>query len=299
MDNDNEPIHAISMGAGVQSSCMALMAKHGEIEPMPDFAIFSDTQGEAGYKTRNNPKGEREGLYAWLDWLEGELPFPVYTVTGGNLTEDSLRPRERQKDSDKGKKGEVYMKRLIPLFGLMPNGEKTAAIGRKCTADYKLKPLIKELRKRCGIKRGEKEVVAVSWLGISWDEIQRMKDSHLPWVDNRFPLIEKKMSRHHCLEWMKEKGYPEPPRSACFYCPFHGDDEWRKLRNEDPVHFKDAIAFDRRIRENFKQHDPVMKMEVFLHNSCRPLGEVDFDNDEDKGQLTWDFSAECEGLCGT
>ena len=42
-----------------------------------------------------------------------------------------------------------------------------------------------------------------------------------------------------------------------------------------------------------------MKMEVFLHNSCKPLGEVDFDNDEDKGQLTWDFSAECEGLCGT
>lgn len=29
-------IHVISLGAGVQSSTMALMAAHGEIEPMPE-----------------------------------------------------------------------------------------------------------------------------------------------------------------------------------------------------------------------------------------------------------------------
>src|SRR5688572_3380034 len=34
----------ISLGAGVQSSTMALMAAHGEIQPMPDAAIFADTQ---------------------------------------------------------------------------------------------------------------------------------------------------------------------------------------------------------------------------------------------------------------
>ena len=36
----------ISLGAGVQSSVMALMAAHGEITPMPDCAIFADTQAE-------------------------------------------------------------------------------------------------------------------------------------------------------------------------------------------------------------------------------------------------------------
>ena len=39
-------LHVISLGAGVQSTTMALMAAHGEITPMPDCAIFADTQAE-------------------------------------------------------------------------------------------------------------------------------------------------------------------------------------------------------------------------------------------------------------
>ncbi len=54
----NGPIHIISLGAGVQSSTMALMAAHGEIEPMPDAAIFADTQNEP------------QRVYEWLDWLD-------------------------------------------------------------------------------------------------------------------------------------------------------------------------------------------------------------------------------------
>lgn len=36
----------ISLGGGVQSSVMALMAAEGLIKPMPDFAIFADTGWE-------------------------------------------------------------------------------------------------------------------------------------------------------------------------------------------------------------------------------------------------------------
>lgn len=36
-------LRALSLGAGVQSTTMALMAAHGEIGPMPDCAIFADT----------------------------------------------------------------------------------------------------------------------------------------------------------------------------------------------------------------------------------------------------------------
>ena len=39
-------LNIISLGAGVQSSTMALMATYGEITPMPDAAIFADTQWE-------------------------------------------------------------------------------------------------------------------------------------------------------------------------------------------------------------------------------------------------------------
>jgi len=39
-------LRALSLGAGVQSTTLALMAAHGEIGPMPDCAIFADTGWE-------------------------------------------------------------------------------------------------------------------------------------------------------------------------------------------------------------------------------------------------------------
>ena len=39
-------LHVLSLGAGVQSSCMALMAARGEIGPMPTAAVFADTGDE-------------------------------------------------------------------------------------------------------------------------------------------------------------------------------------------------------------------------------------------------------------
>ena len=53
-----------SLGAGVQSSTLVLMAARGELTPMPDAAIFADTGAEP------------EGVYTWLDELEKEIPFP-------------------------------------------------------------------------------------------------------------------------------------------------------------------------------------------------------------------------------
>lgn len=286
-----EPEHktkwnVLNLGAGVQSSALALMAAKGEIGPMPDFAVFADTQAEP------------QSVYDWLDWLEGELPFPVYRVTKGDLTADSLEVRTRKTDGPRSKAGDETLRRLIPLFGIMPNGERTAAIGRKCTSDYKVAPIIKEIRRLCSIKRGQKDVAVTQWIGISLDEMQRMKESSHKWTQHRWPLIERRLTRAACLAWMKGNGYPEPPRSACYYCPFHSDSEWRRLRDDDPDYFNKAIHFDQEIRKKYQQHDPTMLMQVYLHNSCKPLSEIDFDNDEDKGQMTWNFQAECEGMCG-
>jgi hypothetical protein len=272
--------HVLSLGAGVQSSVLALMAAQEEITPMPDFAVFADTQAEP-------PE-----VYDWLHWLESKLPFPIHKVSKGNLTEESLRIKLRKSD------GGERVNNLIPFFGLMPNGKKVAAIGRKCTNDYKILPILKKIKQEVGVKRGEKTPKVVQWIGISWDEVQRMKESRFPWIKHRFPLIETQTKRHECIAWMKKHGYPEPPRSACYYCPFHSNDEWRKLRDSSPELFQKAIDFDKDLRSVHKNHNKRMKMEVFLHDSCEPLDEIDFDSDEDKGQLTWDFMAECEGMCG-
>ena len=271
--------NVLSLGAGVQSSCLALMAAKGEIEP-PDFCVFADTGAEPQH------------VYEWLEWLETQLPFPVFRVSRGSLTEESLKVHIRKED------GGERVNNLIPAFGLLPDGTKTAAIGRKCTVDYKIAPLNKFTKKRCGISRGQKDVTVTMWIGISLDEVQRMKLSKEKWSRNRWPLIERRMTRGDCHEWMRKNGYPEAPRSACYYCPFHSDAEWRKLRDNNPVEWRKAIEFDRLLRMTHRDHNKRLNMRVYLHNSCKPLIDVDLDNDEDKGQQTWDFMAECEGMCG-
>ena len=270
----------LNLGAGVQSSCLALMAAKGEITPMPDFAVFADTQAEP------------QSVYDWLDWLETQLPYPVYRVTKGNLSDESIRIHERKDGS-----GE-RVNNIIPAFGILPDGTKTAAIGRKCTNDYKILPILKKIREKCKITRYQKECTVTQWIGISWDELQRMKQSKNKWGAHRWPLIELRMTRRHCLDWMKSNGYPEPPRSACVYCPFHSDTEWRRLRDDEPMEFAKAIEFDKTLREAHKNHNKRLKMEVYLHNSCKPLDEINFDSDEQQGQQVWDFNAECEGMCG-
>ena len=283
--------NVLSLGAGVQSSALALMAAHGEVTPTPNFAVFADTGAEP------------TEVYEWLETLRELIaaaphPFPIYTVSKSDLTEDQLTPAKRIRDAESGgKAGETYIKRLIPIFGLH-KGNVTAALGRKCTSDYKVAPILKFLREKCNIKRGQKNVTITQWIGISWDEIQRAKESKHAWTQSRWPLLESRTLRSDCINWMYDNGYPIPPRSACYYCPFHDDSEWRRMRDEDPEHFQKAVDFDYKLRSQFKKHDQIMQMETFVHRSCKPLDQVDFDNDEDKGQQVWDFQSECEGMCG-
>ncbi len=274
----SEPIHIISLGAGVQSSTMSLMAAAGEITPMPTAAVFADTQAE--------PKS----VYTWLDWLEKQLPFPVHRVTAGALQDGALRVR-------KSKKGLLYNDVKIPAFTLSSDG-KSGVIGqRNCTEDYKIIPILRKLREIAEVPRGCKTVMVVQWIGISLDESLRMKESRNLFMENRWPLIEKRISRSDCVQWMQRRGFPKPPRSACIFCPFHSDHEWNHLKSEEPESFARAAAFESRLQMSRFQENLSMKSRMFLHAKRVPLGEIDFSTEEERGQLNM-FNNECEGMCG-
>lgn len=268
--------NVLNLGAGVQSSTLALMAAAGEITPMPDFAIFADTQAE--------PKS----VYIWLDWLEKQLPFPVHRVTRGNMTADMMALRTAQD-------GRQWTKSTIPAFMQAVDGS-IGILGRSCTADYKIAPILKNLRRLCGIKRGEKEVQITQWIGISYDEIQRMKPSRDKWTQHRWPLIEREMRRHDCIAWLKRHGFPEPPRSACVYCPFHSNAEWRRLKTHEPEAFAEAVRVEQELQRTKAMTDNIRSV-PWLHRSCVPLEQVDLSTEADSGQLDM-FGNECEGLCG-
>jgi len=272
------------------------MAAKGEVTPMPDFAVFSDTQAEPGFHTRHLPKGQREGVYGWLDWLEDQLPFPIHVVSKGSLTEDQLRVRRIQKEGCQiGPVGTPYLRQTIPIFGIKPNGDVGASMTRKCTDEFKVREILKAVRKYSKLPRGHKELHVTQWIGISMDEMSRAKYPKDPWTQHRWPLLELKMKRKDCIQWMMDNKFPEPPRSACVYCPFHNDGEWLRLKNNDPVGWKEAVRFDKELRDKYSNVDESMQMEVFLHKDCKPLDEIEFKpgRKDDYG-----FEAECEGMCG-
>ena len=267
-------INIISLGAGVQSSTMALMAAHGEIKPMPDAAIFADTGWE--------PKAVYEYLH---DFLIPALPFPVYIATAGDLRQDTI-------DNKKYKGGKNKRFASIPWF------TSGGGMGqRQCTYDYKITPLNWEVRRLLGVGRRERiPASAVSmWIGISTDEASRMKPTGVKWRVNRWPLIEQNMSRRDCLDWMAKHNYPEPAKSACIGCPFHSNADWRDMKMNDPASWADAVDIDKAIREGGTYVG--MKAHQYMHRSCVPLDEVDFRNAEDMGQIDM-FKNECEGMCG-
>jgi hypothetical protein len=277
------PYNFLSLGAGVQSSTIALMAKHGEITPMPDAAIFADTQAEPA------------SVYKWLDWLEPQLPFPVIRVTRGDMTSESLIIKDRKDGTGR------WSKSLIPAFIQNKDGTK-GIMGRACTYSYKVEQLERAARLHGKVKRGQKNVTVTQWIGISWDEIQRIKPSRVAWSQHRWPLVELRMGRRDCLKWMESHGYPKPPRSACVYCPFHSDNEWRRLRDHEPEEFQRAIRFEKDLQA-VKAKTERMRGVPFLHPSCVPLDQVDLSTDIERGQLSlWldeqSFGNECEGMCG-
>ena len=251
-------LRVISLGAGVQSTTMALMAAHGELTPTPDAAIFADTGWE--------PKV----VYEHLGRLEKALPFPVHRVSAGNLRDQAMgrfAVRTAKYYND------------VPWF--MANGKMGR---RQCTTHFKIEPLARKQRELLG-SRGKVEV----WIGISLDEAVRMRPAHRKWQTNRWPLIERQMTRRDCVKWLGERGW-SAPKSACIGCPYHSDGQWRDLRDNSPDEWADAVEVDLAIRTQRREPQ-------FMHRQRVPLDEVDLSTAEEWGQGDL-FNNECEGLCG-
>lgn len=257
------PLRVLSLGAGVQSTTLALMIARGEIEPV-DCAIFADT----GWEPR--------AVYDHLERLKSMLPFPVHHVTAGDIRADAIAKTNST--------GQRFAS--IPWFTLSPGG-KMGMGRRQCTAEYKLRPLQRKVVELMGGKRpkGGCEML----IGISQDEAWRMKPSRVQYIVNTFPLIERGMTRQDCLRWTAERQLPKPPKSSCIGCPFHSDDQWRALT---PDEMADAVEVDRAIR-----NQPTMRAQQFMHRSLKPLDQVDLSTAEERGQLNM-FINDCEGMCG-
>lgn len=316
-----EPIlRVLSLGAGVQSTTLALMAAHGEIGPLPDCAIFADTVWEPPH------------VYEHLRWLSSGnvLPFPVHVVSAGNLRNDLLNRGSGQ--AGRFVTVPFFLRRIVPAGTVVPVldededgqmvqvGERTTireeqidGIGRRqCTSHYKVEPIRRKVRELLGV--GPRDAISAGavekWIGISLDEVIRATPSKVKFEVNRFPLLEARKRRRDCFDWLEARGYPVvrpedarphrpqwPPKSSCEGCPFHNDAMWREVM-ADPARRADVMEVDRAIRAPIDRPGvPAMQAEQFMHRQRVPLDEVDLSTAADRGQPDL-FLHECEGMCG-
>lgn len=264
----------ISFGAGVQSTALLVMSNLGMLGcPRADVAIFADTGDE--------PSWVYDQVARMTLWSE----IPVVVVKWGHLSADVL-------DRHKGQRTRFA---AIPAFTTGDDGRATP-LRRQCTREYKIQPIERYIKRDyCGLVKGQhakRRIKATALIGISLDEATRMKPSRTPWVTNQYPLVEAGLRRHNCLEITRSVGLPDPRKSSCVFCPYHGDDFWRRLKTENPDEFARAASFDDAIRDMSKSG---VRGQVFLHRSMKPLRVIDFDA---QGRLFSNLEdEECEGGC--
>ena len=277
---------ALSLGAGAQSSVLALLLSRSDPDladlgyPKPDIAVFADTGWEPEY------------VYRHLDWLEHELSYPVIRVSAGNLKTNLRRARTPS--------GHKFID--VPLFTIGDDGKK-GMLRRQCTNHYKIRPIYRRVRALAGGIRGRpfpNNQHAEMWLGISLDEVGRMKPSRDPWVRHRWPLVDLGLTRRDCMDWFATE-YPSRtlPRSACVICPYRSDEHWLELKRCEPESYREAIAFDRWLRSSRKT--PVRQLlenRPYLHVTRRPLSSAIAAVEELNGDADAPFEEECEGYCG-
>lgn len=230
-----------SCGGGTQSGAIAELIKQRKL-PRPDFAFMTDTT--------------REGSATW--------PF-VNNFIRPRLAEVGLE----LSIVDAAKFGHIELKEdgthLLPGFtnqNIVVMG-KPGKLRAFCSGHWKRDVGMRYIRS-LGVETG------VNWIGISIDEMHRIRTPRVKWLKLRYPLcFDVPMRRWNCVELIKATGWSGAiPHSACWMCPNHNDPEWIDMQQNWPDDFNAAVALERGLRVD----DP----NFFLHESCVPLDEVDF-----------------------
>ena len=241
-------MRVISLGWGVQSFALAAMSALGALPPV-DAAVHADT----GHERRET----YEFAERWTPWLE-ERGVRVVTV------KSPMAPYQFDK------KGIFIPAYLANAIG------KRGQLMRQCTQRWKIAPIRRWLQ-----ANRDKQPVE-QWLGITLDEILRMKPSQVKYITNVYPFIEmldRPWTRGMVMRWLQENDLEIPVKSSCVFCPYHDRAAWREIQQSDNGDWQKALEVDRMIRDKRPGY------KCYLTAQRKPLAECDFRSQEDHGQL--------------
>lgn len=272
----------LSWGCGVQSTTLAAMSALGEIEPL-DVILTSDL----GWERRRTVE-----VRDWyVDWLR-ERGLYVEVIQAGDI---------RLQGADEHVHIPFWTSDGGPLL-------------RQCTRHFKIRPIRRRVRELLGypasIPPSPPAGSVEQWIGFSLDEWERIKVSGVQYMVNRFPLVERKMLREDCKNWLRDRGLPVPVKSSCVGCPYRSSSEWLEMREQDPGEFAEAVVFDEQNRCNpLAERGASTADELYIWKDARtqrpgPLVTADLelaaavekDREKDGFQIPLML---CGGPCGT
>jgi hypothetical protein len=290
-------LRILNLGAGLQSTTLYLMSLKQTIPesvPLYDYAIFADTQEEP------------TAVYHHLQWLQSLGGPPILIGTAGKLGDNLLR--------EENPTGGRFAS--IPAYTAKVEGGDEGRTKRQCTKEYKIEIIEQIIRYQIvGLERRHRfpidEIHIEQHFGLSFDEHRRrarvlMRFHGHRWASAHFPLFDLFMTRGECRAWLEQQEIPHPvPRSACTFCPFHSNAEWRDLRDHDPESWKRAIEVDEGLRREGAVVNRGLSQKLYVHRSCIPLSRANIDTPEPQhNQQRFAFGLfgvveeECEGMCG-
>lgn len=250
----------LSYGAGVQTCALLRMSVEGLL-PRVDAVLFGDTGGE--------PEHVYRALQRDKEYCE------AHGIHFARVQYKSLIDLKTLKT----KAGRQQL--FAPLFTINLKTGKHGQLLRSCTQRFKIAPVRAYVAQ---VLRWKKEG-AQMWLGMSTDEIERVKPSNVQWAPNWHPLIELNWRRGDCERFLLERGI-KPAKSACVMCPYRSNVQWLEIK-ANPRDWAVAVRYDRMIR------NARPGFLTFCHPARIPLDAVDFVDEKQIG--LWD--AECEGVC--
>jgi len=232
------PIEYLSFGAGPPSVALLILNAWGAIKPRAEIVVYADTGGE---------KAETNAL------------VPQYEAWAGEFGMEWINVQSKDGDLE----GYVREKSVpIPVF------TENAMAKRQCTDKWKIRPIEQELHRRYGRNT---PLIAQLALAYTPRDVGRMRDPRVKRNTNRWPLIEKRITRDMCVETIKSAGLPVPPTSACTFCPLQSDGRWRNLAAQEPESFRRAVDLDEFIRARGRKNGKGL---LYLHGSRRPLDHI-------------------------
>lgn len=259
----NKNLKIIAEGLGVQTVALYFMSSLGII-PRADYAIFAD------------PGAEKNATYRYMEYLDdwrkknNGIPF-IHSKLKSTIKEDLINGTNST--------GERFAS--IPTFTLNVNDNSKGMLRRQCTNEYKIVVVDKEIQKLYNLPKWGRIPKTEVWMGITLDEIERAKpdiNEKQKWKIKVYPFLnlngkffEQPLTRADCTQWLIDNNFPIPPKSACFFCPYQGDNQWLELKRTEPENFKEAVIIDKIIRNSTKKG---IKNPIYLHKSCKPLDEL-------------------------